>query len=279
MSLKKVINKYVINYSMKTNQECVLEFTNAFNMFTVPYGQYSRELLIENPKTSKLRYDLIHEEYNELLDAFSQKNFIEVIDALTDILYVTYGAGVSLGIDLDKSFPLLIKKLLKKDFDSTKTHFENTLGSYSLRKEDIKKNIFNEGRESEINSIMVFTKTLDRDLELLYKILIEFNQTEKLEETLNKINYKVYSLGVLLKINLDTSFDIVHRSNMSKVCEDEDTAILTVENYKKNDDRYDSPVMYKLDDGRYIVRNFTTGKALKSIKYTPACFKTMLNIE
>ena len=109
-----------------------------------------------------------------------------------------------------------------------------------------------------------------------YKILIEFQQTEKLEETLNKINYKIYSLGVLLRINLDISFDIVHRSNMSKVCKDKETAILTVENYKNNDTRYDSPVMYKLDDTKYIVRNESTGKALKSIEYTPADFTSML---
>ena len=83
---------------MKTNQECIYEFTEAFNMFITKYGEYSRELLVEN-LIRKLRYDLIFEEYNELLDAFKEKDFVEVIDALTDILYVTYGAGVALGID------------------------------------------------------------------------------------------------------------------------------------------------------------------------------------
>ena len=262
---------------MKTNQECVYEFTEAFNMFKTEYGKYSRELLVENPKTSKLRYDLIYEEYNELLDAFKEKDFVEVIDALTDILYVTYGAGVALGIDLDKSFPSISMDFRRKQFDETKTHFENIVGSYTLNSEDIKKTIFNEGRESELNSVTVFAKTLDRDMEVLHDILINFNQTDKLEEVLNKINYKVYSLGVLLKINLDTSFDIVHQSNMSKVCDDKETAIATVENYKKNDSRYDSPVMYTLSDGRYIVRNESTGKALKSIKYTAADFTSMLN--
>ena len=52
--------------------------------------------------------------------------------------------------------------------------------------------------------------------------------------------------------------------------------LLTVENYKKNDSRYDSPVMYTLSDGRYS-RNESTGKALKSIKYTAADFTSMLN--
>ena len=61
-------------------------------------------LLVNNPKTSKLRYDLIFEEYNELLDAFREKDIVEAVDALTDILYVTYGAGCAYGIDLDKCF-------------------------------------------------------------------------------------------------------------------------------------------------------------------------------
>ena len=99
---------------MKTNQECVLEFTEVFNMFKTEYGKYSRELLLENPKTSKLRYDLIHEEYNELLDAFKDKDFVEVIDALTDILYVTYGAGHSFGINLDKCFDEVQKSNMSK---------------------------------------------------------------------------------------------------------------------------------------------------------------------
>tara|TARA_B100000780_G_C20954159_1_gene380696 strand:+ start:379 stop:720 length:342 start_codon:yes stop_codon:yes gene_type:complete len=52
----------------------------------------------------KLRYDLIHEELMELKEALEQKDLKEVADALTDILYVTYGAGHAFGIDLDKCF-------------------------------------------------------------------------------------------------------------------------------------------------------------------------------
>ena len=55
-------------------------------------------------KTMKLRFDLIEEELNELQDAMKQKNLKEIADALTDILYVTYGAGCAYGIDLDKCF-------------------------------------------------------------------------------------------------------------------------------------------------------------------------------
>ena len=55
-------------------------------------------------KINKLRYDLIKEELDELRVALDNKDFLEVADALTDILYVTYGAGHAFGIDLDKCF-------------------------------------------------------------------------------------------------------------------------------------------------------------------------------
>ena len=55
-------------------------------------------------KINKLRVDLIKEELNELNEAMKNKNLLEVADALTDILYVTYGAGHAFGIDLDKCF-------------------------------------------------------------------------------------------------------------------------------------------------------------------------------
>ena len=57
-----------------------------------------------NDKTIKLRIDLIKEELNELEEAINNNNLVEVADALTDILYVTYGAGHSFGIDLDACF-------------------------------------------------------------------------------------------------------------------------------------------------------------------------------
>ena len=55
-------------------------------------------------KINKLRLDLIKEELSELTDAMNKRDLLEVADALTDILYVTYGAGHAFGIDLDKCF-------------------------------------------------------------------------------------------------------------------------------------------------------------------------------
>ena len=55
-------------------------------------------------KINKLRIDLINEELQELTEAMNNKDLLEVADALTDILYVTYGAGHAFGIDLDNCF-------------------------------------------------------------------------------------------------------------------------------------------------------------------------------
>ena len=57
-----------------------------------------------NSKITELRYALINEERNELNEATKSKDIKEVADALTDILYVTYGAGHAFGINLDKCF-------------------------------------------------------------------------------------------------------------------------------------------------------------------------------
>jgi len=62
------------------------------------------EAKFPNEKTVQLRYELIKEELEELNQAIKDKDIKEVADALTDILYVTYGAGHAFGIDLDKCF-------------------------------------------------------------------------------------------------------------------------------------------------------------------------------
>jgi len=73
--------------------------------FMKTFGQIVRtKPQFPDDKTIQLRYDLIKEELNELEEAMKTKNLKEVADALTDILYVTYGAGCAYGIDLDKCF-------------------------------------------------------------------------------------------------------------------------------------------------------------------------------
>ena len=73
--------------------------------FMKTFGQEVKEKAeFPSEKITQLRYDLIKEELDELKIAIDDRNIKEVADALTDILYVTYGAGHSFGIDLDKCF-------------------------------------------------------------------------------------------------------------------------------------------------------------------------------
>ena len=73
--------------------------------FMETFGQEVKEKAeFPNNKITKLRYDLIKEELEELKEAMDNKDIKEVADALTDILYVTYGAGHAFGINLDKCF-------------------------------------------------------------------------------------------------------------------------------------------------------------------------------
>ena len=81
-----------------TNFESVKKFMETF-------GQEIREKAgFPNEKITSLRYELIKEELDELKEAMDNKDIKEVADALTDILYVTYGAGHAFGVDLDKCF-------------------------------------------------------------------------------------------------------------------------------------------------------------------------------
>ena len=81
-----------------TNFDDVKKFMEVFGQEVKSKPKFPDE------KTMKLRFDLIKEELSELELAMNTKNLKEVADALTDILYVTYGAGCAYGIDLDKCF-------------------------------------------------------------------------------------------------------------------------------------------------------------------------------
>ena len=81
-----------------SNFECVKIFMKTF-------GQEVKEKAeFPSNRITSLRYDLIKEELAELKDAIEKKDIKEVADALTDILYVTYGAGHAFGINLDECF-------------------------------------------------------------------------------------------------------------------------------------------------------------------------------
>ena len=103
-----------------TNFEKVGVFMKTFNQDVKDSSSLSTD------KINLLRISLINEELDELKQAISEKNLIEVADALTDILYVTYGAGHAFGINLDKCFEEVQNSNMSKlDIDGKPIYNEN----------------------------------------------------------------------------------------------------------------------------------------------------------
>ena len=88
---------------------------NKVKIFMETFGQeVKNKPSFSSEKINKLRYELIREELDELKEALNSNDLLEVADALTDILYVTYGSGHSFGIDLDQCFEEVQKSNMSK---------------------------------------------------------------------------------------------------------------------------------------------------------------------
>jgi len=214
-----------------------------------------------NDNQYNLRKSLIFEEIKELREAYADKNVIEIIDALCDILYVVYGAIVYFNLtnnemlmDTYKYFkvkPLDIHRLENEIFDNpTIKHEINFLG----------------------NNIIDLMNIENRNFE-------DFNGFQNylcLYETyLVNIIKSVLSITNEMSIDLDKFFTIVHNSNMSKICKSEEEAIRSIDYYKNVETRYNDPryrVTYLNDVPYYIIYDEETKKILKSIDYTKAIF-------
>jgi|TARA_Y200000002_G_scaffold237448_1_gene196166 predicted HAD superfamily Cof-like phosphohydrolase len=95
--------------------------------FMKTFGQEVKEKpSLSSEKINKLRIDLIEEELEELKSAMSANDLLEVADALTDILYVTYGAGHAFGINLDKCFEEVQNSNMSKLDDNGKPIFNDS---------------------------------------------------------------------------------------------------------------------------------------------------------
>ena len=94
-------------------------------LFMTTFGQeVKKKPSFSSDKINNLRISLIEEELNEFKEAVSKKDLKEVADALTDILYVTYGAGHAFGINLDKCFEEVQKSNMSKLGDDGKPIYD-----------------------------------------------------------------------------------------------------------------------------------------------------------
>jgi predicted HAD superfamily Cof-like phosphohydrolase len=210
------------------------------------------------------RISLMREELDEFNDAYGKKDVIEMADALCDLAYVTYGAGHSLGINIDNVLQELNVSLTPTQTE-TKT---NTLG-----KLDAKTNQW----INEYTDIVV-----QNEYEMLNRVLENFQSVATKSQNFTKMRFwlgyvikYVYDLGHVLGFNMDLIFREVHRSNMTKVCDNIEDANQSVKFYQ-TDSRYSDPQI-KTKGKYFVVFDAGTTKILKNHKWENPNIKQFLN--
>ena len=252
--------------------EKVCDFNKAFDYKVYNFHEGNPlENQYDNP--AKYRYALIHEEgVVELGSAFRNNDRVETMDGVADLLYVLYGACYTYDLNPD-------------------TMINSLYGSYDNFYNKIKLDVFN----SLISPEEYYQKLLN-DIDNIKKSLLESSDIIQLYSVLIQTIISTFEFGFSLRIDINKIFDIVHKSNMSKLCVSEVEAQETVSFYKtkyevyinnyeevsnkygKDSEHaksiyspYDTPYYYK--SGNYwLVKNGSTNKALKSINYIPVIF-------
>lgn len=286
-----------------TDFDKVLEFNRLFN---VPQISASNTLE-ENATVIKNGFALITEEYEELSEAVGElekdkelKTHIEIKDALCDLVYVIYGllyrirmtSNTKLGQIADNF--LYANNIYNPTFDIyrilmvntyiNKYRYVSTFGnvnkymannvklSIDEQFDDItqyKLDLFNNMKALEHlkQSIDIVKQYVDNYSSKSAKYTIAF-----MEIALVDLLMRVYELGEL-QFDFKENFNIVHQSNMSKICSSEEEAKETVASYEKKykdgDSPYDSPYYQRITSTKWMVRNRSTQKVLKNINYHP----------
>ena len=291
--------------NLKTNFKKVMEFNRAFDMVSQEPNDYScyeedcngnikcnpfknsrKEIFTETPFIIKLRLSLIKEELDELNVAIIENDLIEQRDACADILYVVYGMADVLGIEIDDYFNIKLNQNLVHYISNININMNNTIQKVSNFNKI--KNTADEILGTNIYKTVVELSQIIKDN--LYKSYLELetncynedinNDVTKFELIANTIYDLLrwtYIMTIIIGTDADSDFSIVHESNMSKLCSTKEDAIKTVEDYQIKYNAgispYDSPYFYYLPNiNKWIVKNLSTGKALKNIKYKKVSF-------
>jgi len=258
-----------------SNFQKVLDFNTKFG--AVIHNVPVPHIFDSNPSLIKLKMDLIREELSELRAAVNDADYIETVDALADLLYVIYGMASGIGFDMDITFSVFYRATVGSIGAVVGSESEVEISNF--RKIMAYKKMA--GVISTIPILDIFTKNnllvvgnmtnIDADMAILENFVGLKNYKETIY-ALTKLLCSVYCMGLDIGMDMDKAFNLVHESNMSKLCSSEKEAIDTVlwylKEYKENRLPYDSPNYRKSDDGKYwVVFNASSGKILKSINY------------
>ena len=272
---------------MSSNFIKVKEFNEVFG-HPAPSANV-RSIFTDSPKVVKLRNNLINEEFSELVDALENKDLVEIVDALSDILYVAYGLLVVYGVDGDEAY----KRALQAKVDAhnetadetgeetinlnekTLTNFKltrefccsNVFGDLILNNSCIPATFFDVSQNMNFTTFNTFILEFETELVNLARVS-DYEDFDGVVKTTSQIIYLTYILGLLFGVDLDVGVDLVHSSNMSKLCVSKEETEQTVEWYKTNEKRYDSPNFRENAKG-FVIFNESSGKILKNINYKP----------
>ncbi len=268
---------------IKNHFNKVLEFNKVFGARFFDKNIDMINELIKDPLYS-FRMDLIKEETEELKEACKTKNSVEVIDALVDILYVVHGA---IGVFNGEPSGIYINDIKYQIYPTSKLleEYINSIKPYNKKISELININVNTITNGPNNIVDYYTDIISYSVrDLLHYPYI--NDTIKpknkyiLIYKLNNILFLVYKFLDIINVDANIAFDIVHNSNMSKICKTEKEAIYTVAWYKTTDDpsakKYDSPAYQFIYNKYYIVYNESTGKVLKNIYYKKADFSALI---
>jgi len=257
-TIHEQVHRFNYLFGVISNEYYPLQESININLFDVNSIEFNKSQFI-------LRYKLINEEIEETINAINNDDIIEIIDGLCDMLYVLFGAIVYFNLPIT-----IINNKIRKMANLNEF---NTLidDNYILK---VKNNL--EFREN-IESVTENNKLLS---ELTTKILGDNNYYDdyinNYQSLINNIVLNVYKISELLNININYFFNIVHNSNMSKICISEEEAVKTIEWYKNNEHKYKNPSYRETSYNgikHYIIYDKDTGKILKSMNYVKVIFK------
>jgi predicted HAD superfamily Cof-like phosphohydrolase len=281
-----------------TDFDKVLEFNR---LFSVPQVSVKKSKS-ENLKVIHNGYALITEEFQELKDAIKERDIIEVKDALCDLVYVIYGLLYRINMtsnaklntiaanftynsaNMFNPYHNLYKIINANTLLNKYTYIEvydnvNRKMNFDIRHQTIDKsfdNLVNDVFEmynnmDNLSHMEYLITNIDKHISMYDKLSYEYVENMLIYSLIDLLLF-VYQVGELT-FDFRSNFDIVHRSNMSKICSSEEEAIATVESYEQRYARgsvsYDSPYYEKIADDKWMVRNRSTQKVLKNINYKP----------
>lgn len=284
---------------MASNFQKVVDFNTQFGVLKSSELKPKPDILTQDPDTVQHCLKLIREEMGELEKAVVDLDFIEVVDALADILYVVYGAGSRFGIDMDRVLNIVhdnnMTKLCKTE-DEAKRSVENYV---QCRKKLLEiESVLTVQKEYKCKSEEYYylQAELDKNFEIFKKSLKEIKDSaldNELELKVESIDNNGHVIGkqveqVFANIRSQNKFceeskpKLEKFNAMSQICRENlefckknksfvDLDI-DMEFYEKNKYQlgYDTPSYRKAPDGiHWVVYNQSTNKVLKSIEYKP----------